>query len=55
MMHDEDKYNLAISKAAKIISKLVSDQYKPIIERKSPQKAWNTFQERFPQINPMST
>ncbi len=55
MMHDKDKYDLAISKAAKMISNLVSDQYQQIIERKSPEEAWNTFQERFPQINPIST
>lgn len=31
MMHDEEKYELAISKAAGILSKLVSDQHQPII------------------------
>lgn len=55
MMHDEEKYDLAMSKAAGIISKLVSDQHQPTIEGKSPQEAWNTLQERFQHINPMST
>ena len=55
MMHDEEKYDLAMSKAAGIISKLVADQHQPIIERKSPQEALNIFQERFQHINPMST
>ncbi len=55
MMHDEEKYNLAMSKAAGIISKLVADQHQPIIEGKSPQEAWNILQERFQYMNPMST
>lgn len=44
-----------MSKAADIISKLVSDQHQPIIKGKSPQEAWNTLQERFQHINPMIT
>ena len=55
LMHDKEKYDLAMSKAAKILSKIVSDQHQPIIEGKSPQEAWNTLQERFQHINPMST
>ena len=55
LMHDEEKYDLAMSKAAGILSKIVSDQHQPIIEGKSPQEAWNTLQERFQHINPMST
>lgn len=54
-MHDEEKYDLAISKSAGILSKLVSDQHQPIIEGKTPEEAWNTLQERFQHINPMST
>lgn len=55
LMHDEEKYNLAMSKAVEILSKIVSDQHQSIIKGKSPQKAWNTLQERFQHINPMST
>lgn len=55
LMHDEEKYDLAMSKASGILSKIVSDQHQPIIEGKSPQEAWNTLQERFQHINPMST
>ena len=44
LMHDEEKYDLAMSKAAGILSKIVSDQHQPIIEGKSPQEAWNTLQ-----------
>ncbi len=55
MMHDEEKYDLAISKAAGIISKPVADQHQPIIKGKSPKEAWNILQERFQHINPMST
>ncbi len=55
MIHDEKKYDLARSKAAGIISKLVADQHQPIIEGKSSQEAWNILQERFQHINPMST
>lgn len=54
-MHNDENYNMAMSKAAGIISKLVSDQHQPIIEGKSPQEAWNTLQKRFQHINPMST
>ena len=55
IMHDEEKYNRAMSQSAGIISKLASNQHQPIIEGKSPQEAWNTLQERFQNINPMST
>ncbi len=55
MMHDKKKYDLAISKAAGIISKLVSNQHQSIIEGKSPQEACNTLQERFQHVNPTST
>lgn len=55
LMHDEEKYDLAMSKSAGILSKLVSDQHQPIIEGKTPEEVWNTLQERFQRINPMST
>ena len=55
MMHEKEEYDLAMSKAAGIISKLVADQHQPIIEGKSPQEAWNILQEHFQHINPMST
>lgn len=55
LMHDEEKYDLAMSKSAGILSKLVSDQHQPIIEGKTPEEAWNTLQERFQHINPMGT
>ena len=55
MIHNKENFDLAISKAAGIISKLVANQHQPIIEAMSPQEAWNIFQERFQNINPMST
>lgn len=55
LVHDEEKYDLAVSKAAGILSKLVADQHQPIIEGKPPEEAWTTRQERFQHINPMST
>ena len=55
LMHDEEKYDLAMSKSAGILSKLISDQHQPIIEGKTPEEAWNALQERFQHINPMST
>ena len=55
LIHDEEKYDLAMSKAAGILSKLVADQHQPIIESKTPEEAWTILQERFQQINPMST
>lgn len=55
LMHDEEKYDIAMSKSAGILSKLVSDQHQPIIEGKTPEEVWNTLQERFQRINPMST
>ena len=54
-MHNKEKYNLAMSKAAGILSKIVFDQHQLIIEGKSPQEVWNTLQEQFQHINPMST
>ena len=54
-MKNKEKYHLAMSKAVGIISKLVSDQHQPIIEGKSPQEVWNTLQEHFQLINPIST
>lgn len=44
-----------MSKAASIISKLVLDQYQPIIEDKTPQETWITLQKRFQHINSIST
>ncbi len=55
MIHNEEKYDLAMSKAAGTISKLVSDQHQPIIKGKSFQETWNILQERFQHINLMST
>ena len=55
IVHEEKKNNLAMSKAASIISELLSDPNQPIIEGKSPPEACNTLQKRFQQINPMST
>ncbi len=55
MMHYKEKYDLAMSKADGIISKLVANQHQPIIEGRSLQEAWNILQERFQHINPMST
>lgn len=55
LMHDEEKYDLAMSKSAGILSKLVSDQHQSIIEGKTPEEVWNTLQERFQRIIPMST
>lgn len=55
LMHDKEKYDLAMSKSAGIFSKLVSDQHQPIIEGKTPEEAWNNLQGRFQHINPMST
>ena len=54
-MHDEEKYDLATSKVAGILLKIVSNQHQPIIKGKSLQEAWNTPQKRFQHINPMST
>ena len=39
LIHDEEKYDLAMSKAAGILSKLVADQHQPIIESKTPEEA----------------
>lgn len=54
-MHNKEKYDLAMSKAAEILSKIISDHHQPIIEGKNPQKAWNTLHERFQHINPINT
>ncbi len=54
-MHDEEKYDLAMSKSVGILSKLVADQHQPIIKGKTPEEAWNALQERFQHINLMST
>ena len=39
LMYDEEKYDLAMSKAVGILSKIVSNQHQPIIESKSLQEA----------------
>ncbi len=39
MMYDKKRYDLAISKVAGIIIKLVADQHQPIINGKSLKKA----------------
>ena len=54
-MHDETKYDLAISISIVILSKLVADQHQLIIKGKIQKEAWNVLQERFQQINLMST
>ena len=54
-MYNEEKYDLAMSKAAGILSKIVLDQHQPIIKGKSLQEVWNTLQKCFQHINPMST
>ena len=46
-MHNEKKYDLAMSKSLGILSKLVADQHQLIIEGKTPEEAWNALQERF--------
>ncbi len=55
LIHDEENYDLAMSKSISILSKLVADQHQLIIEGKTPEEAWNALQERFQHINPMST
>ncbi len=55
MIRDEEKYDLVMSKATGILSKIVSDQHQPIIEGKTPEEVWSTLQQRFQHINPMST
>ena len=55
MLHNEEKHDKGMSKAAGIISRLVADQHQPIIEGKTPQEAWAALEERFQHINPMST
>ena len=44
-----------MSKSVGILSKLVADQYQPIIEGRTLEETWNALQERFQHINPMST
>lgn len=51
----EKRHNKAISKAVSIISKLISDQYLPVIKEKIPKKAWIALQKRIQYINLMST
>lgn len=55
MIWEEEKYDLAISKAAGILSKLVSNKHQLIIKGKTLEDAWSTFQQRFQYINPMNT
>ena len=55
MLHSKEKHDKAISKAAGIISKLVANQYQPIIKGKTPQEAWAALQKQFQHINLMST
>ncbi len=43
LMHDEEKYDLVMSKSVGILSKLVADQHQPIIEGKTPEEAWNAL------------
>lgn len=52
-MQDEEKYDLAMSKAAGILSKLVSNQHQPIIKGKTLEEVWSTLQQRFQYINSM--
>lgn len=47
ILHGKEKYNKAISKVVAIISKLVLDQYQPIIKGKTLHEAWIALQERF--------
>lgn len=47
LIYDKKKYNLTISKSIGILSKLISDQYQPIIKSKTPEEAWNALQEIF--------
>lgn len=54
MMQDEKQYDLAMSKAASILSKLVSDQHRPIIESKTPEEVYSILQQIFQHINPIS-
>lgn len=55
MLRREERHDKAMSKAAGIISKLVSNQHQPIIEGNTPEETWTTLQKRFQHINPMST
>lgn len=55
LMHDKEKYNLAMSKSASILSKLITDQHQTIIRGKSIEGAWKALQKRIQLINPMST
>lgn len=47
MLYGKEKYDKSMSKAEGIISKLVSDQQQPIIERNTPQEALTLLQEPF--------
>lgn len=55
LMHEEEKYTLAMGKAGGILSKLISDALQPIVKGKTPQEGWNALQERFQHIDVMST
>lgn len=39
LIYDKEKYNLAMSKSADILSKLIANQYQPIIKGKIPEEA----------------
>ena len=39
-MYDKEKYDLAMSKSASILSKFIANQYHPIIEDKTLEEAW---------------
>lgn len=47
LIHDEKKYDLAMSKLAGILSKLVANQYQVIIKGKIPEEAWKALEKRF--------
>ncbi len=52
MIWDKEKYALAMSKAAGILSKIISNQHQLIIKGKTLEEAWSTFQQRFQHIKP---
>ncbi len=54
-MHDDEKYDFAMSKSVGILFKLVVDQHQLIIEGKMLEEARNALQERFQHINPINT
>ncbi len=55
LMHNKEKYDLAMSKSANILSKLVANQPQLIMKNKISEKAWNALQERFWHINLINT